>query len=290
MLDRELLRDNLRIAPEQPATALWRAIELGHLLRRKALPVDGRGLDLGCGNGLVTGLVRERSGARWEELVGVDSDPREAALARESGIYDAVHESPGDAIQVADGAFDFVFSNSVLEHVDELEPTVREVGRVLRPDGLFVFTVPSTFFPENLGRPGPVGRVATGARDVASYRAAIDRRLAHRRYLTLDEWRATLGSAGLELKESSGYLTRAETRRWALISNLTGGLLVRVTGGKRSPIELQRELRLRRSSPPFWLRAIGRTIGQLGALGLRADDRSPERGSGVLVVAQKTGG
>ena len=196
MLDRELLRDNLRIAPEQPATALWRAIELGHLLRSKALPAAGRGLDLGCGNGLVTGLVRERSGARWEELVGVDPDPREVALARESGIYDAVHESPGDAIEVADGAFDFVFSNSVLEHVDELEPTVREVGRVLRPGGLFVFTVPSPSFPENLGRPGPVGRLATGARDVASYRAAIDRRLAHRRYLTLDEWRATTRERG----------------------------------------------------------------------------------------------
>ena len=94
MLDRQLLRDNLRIAPEQPATALWRAIEIGHLLRRTALPVNGRGLDLGCGNGRVTGLVRDRSRARWE-LVGVDPDPREVALARESGIYEAVHEVDG---------------------------------------------------------------------------------------------------------------------------------------------------------------------------------------------------
>lgn len=289
MLDRQLLRDNLRIAPEQPATALWRAIEIGHLLRRTALPAKGRGLDLGCGNGSVTGLVRDRSRARWE-LEGVDPDPREVAMARESGIYEAVHEAPGDSIQVDNGAFDFVFSNSVLEHVDELEPTLREVARVLKAGGLFVFTVPSPSFPENLGRPGPIGRLATGARDVASYRAAIDRRLAHKRYLTLDEWRARLGTEGLELKDASGYMSRAETRRWALVSNLTGGLLVRITRGKRSPIELQRGLGLRRSSPPFWLRAIGQTIGRLGALGLGGDDRSPERGSAVLIVAQKTSG
>ena len=290
MLDRELLRDNLRIAPEQPATALWRTIELGHLLRRTALPPNGRGLDLGCGNGFVTGLVRDRSAGRWE-LVGVDPDPREVALARESGVYRTVYESTGDSIQAEDGEFDFVFSNSVLEHVDELEPTLREVGRVLKPGGLFVFTVPSPFFHENLGRPGLIGRLATGARDVASYRAAIDRRLAHRRYLSRDEWRAMLEREGsLKLKEASGYLTRAETRRWASVSNLTGGLIVRITGGDRSPLELQRDLGLRRSSPPFWLRAIGQSIGRIGALGLDGDDPSPERGSGMLIVAQRTEG
>ena len=95
-----------------------------------------------------------------------------------------------------------------------------------------------------------------------------------------------LGSGGLELKESSGYMSRAETQRWALVSNLTGGLLVRITGGKRSPIELQRELGLRRSSAPFWLRAVGQAVGRIGALGLRADERSPDRGSAMLIVAQ----
>ena len=219
--------------------------------------------------------------------MGVDPDPREAALARESGIYDAVHESTEGSNGLGDGTFDFVFSNSVLEHVDELEPTLREVERVLRIAGLFVFTVPSDSFPENLGRPGPIGRLATGARDVASYRAAIDRRLAHRRYLTLEKWEAALGGAGLELKEASRYLSRAETRRWALLSNLTAGPLVRVVGRGRSPIEVQRRLGGRRSSPPLWLRAIGQTIGRLGALGLADDGSSQERGSCLLVVAQK---
>lgn len=287
MLDRELLSDNLRIAPEQPATALWRTIELGHLLRRSVLPAEGHGLDLGCGNGSVTGLVRDRAGARWH-LEGIDPDPREAALARESAVYDVVHEAPGDSIQVADGAFDFVFSNSVLEHVDDLEPTIREVGRVLRPGGLFVFTVPSPYFPENLGQPGAIGRLATGAGDVASYRAAIDSRLAHLRYLSADEWKALLASAGIELTEVSGYLSRAETRRWALLSNLTGGMLVRIIGGKRSPLEVQRQLGLRRSRPPFWLRGIGQTVGRLGTLGLHDDGGSPERGSGMLIVARRS--
>jgi SAM-dependent methyltransferase len=289
MLDRQLLGDSLRLAPEQPATALWRAIEIGHLLQSAALPVNGRGLDLGCGNGGVTRLVLDHSGASWQ-LVGVDPDPGEVALARESGIYDTVLESTGDAIQVGDEAFDFVFSNSVLEHVDQLEPTLREVGRVLKFGGLFVFTVPSPSFADNLGHPGLIGRIATGASDVSSYRAAIDRRLAHRRYLTVDEWRAALASVGLELRDTSVYMSRAETRRCVLLSNLTAGLLVRITRGTRSPLELQRELGLRRSSPPFWLRAIGQTIGRLGAVGLDPDHGLPGRGSCLLVVAQRTSG
>src|SRR5262245_5309862 len=97
MLDRHLLRANLRIAPAQPATAFWRAIEIEHVRRSEALPRDGRALDLGCGDGRVTGLIRDLTKGSWH-LEGVDPDPGEAALARESGIYDAVHESTGDAL------------------------------------------------------------------------------------------------------------------------------------------------------------------------------------------------
>jgi SAM-dependent methyltransferase len=287
MLDRQLLDDNLRLAPMQPATALWRAIELGHLLGRAVLPTEGRGLDLGCGDGRIARLLRDRSAARWQ-LVGVDPDPGEAELARGSGVYESVLESSGESTGFAEGSFDFVFSNSVLEHVDELGPTLREVGRVLRPAGVFVFTVPSVAFPPNLGRPGRIARLATGARDAADYRAAVDVRLGHRRYLTVDEWNAALAEAGLEVTETSSYLTLAETRRWALLSNLTAGLLVRAVGRGRSPIELQRTLGLRRGTPALWIRALGEAIGRLGVLGLDGNARPGEPQSGLLVVACRT--
>ncbi len=56
-------------------------------------------------------------------------------------VYSAGSESEPVKLPYADGTFDAVFSIGVLEHVrefggNELE-SLREIGRVLRPDGLF---------------------------------------------------------------------------------------------------------------------------------------------------------
>ena len=41
-------------------------------------------------------------------------------------------------------AFDLVVSNHSLEHFVELEPTLREIGRVMRPGGTLYIAVPNT--------------------------------------------------------------------------------------------------------------------------------------------------
>jgi SAM-dependent methyltransferase len=285
-LDRNLLRRNLRLAPFQPATALWRTFETGHLLRTGVLPRFGRGLDLGCGDGGITELLRDALDARWR-LVGVDPDEDELALAVTRGVYESLEQADGAATSAEDASFDFVFSNSVLEHVEALEPTLREVARVLANGGSFVFTVPSSFFPENLGPPGLLGWLATGTRDPSEYRRAIDRRLAHRRYPSVEEWRVLLASSGLELVQASLFMSRAATRRWAVLSNATAGVLVRLSGRRASPIELQRRLGLRRRRPPGWLRLLATALGKPVALGLGRGEDEGERGSCLLIVARK---
>lgn len=288
MVHRALLRRNLELAPAQPATALWRAIEVEHLFSSRVLPAEGRGLDLGCGDGAVTALIRDTIGARWR-LVGVDPDPAECSLAAARGLYERVLEAEGSAVDEPDMSFDFVLSNSVLEHIESLESTLHEMRRLLKIGGKFIFTVPSEFFHENLGRPGLLGLIATSTRDVLEYRKEIDRRLGHVRYLTVDEWRAALASAGLGLDHASVYMSRVETRRWAILSNATAGLLVRVTGRRTSPIEIQRRLAIRRAEPPALLRRVGRALGEVGAAGLAGDPNGVGRGSCLLAVAYRPG-
>jgi len=53
--NQELLASFVGAYPAQPATAFWRAIEIG-VLARRGLPV-GLGLDLGCGDGILTDIL-----------------------------------------------------------------------------------------------------------------------------------------------------------------------------------------------------------------------------------------
>src|SRR5271155_2230473 len=69
----------MMVAPYQPATNFWRAIELPVLA--SALPKEGRGLDVGCGDGTLTTILRQLVGGTWD-LTGVDIDAPEIALAK----------------------------------------------------------------------------------------------------------------------------------------------------------------------------------------------------------------
>lgn len=235
MRDLALLGDFISAYPAQPATAFWRAIEIG-ALAEVGLP-QGRGLDLGCGDGKLTeillGLVGERT------LVGVDPDPLECDAARKFGFYQAVHAVSAASIPEADGSFDFVLSNSVLEHIPDLEPIIAEVGRLLRPDGEFYFTVPAPAFHHNL----------TGSLfphiPRSAYLEQLDKRLAHFHYLSPEQWTVICQANGLVVDDILGFIDATETRRWETLSRMTGGLLYAVAGSRARPIEIQRKLGMR---------------------------------------------
>lgn len=231
LLDR-LLREN----PFQPATGWWRAIELAAVIDYGIPP--GAGLDLGCGDGKLMRILIEAS-RPLPSLVGVDIDPLETRDAVESGVYRRVHTCPAERIPEADAAFDFVYSNSVLEHIENIESVIAEVGRVLRPGGRFLFTVPGANFHKCLA--GPLLPWS----DRRAYLDRIDRRCAHRRYWGDPQWRACLGRHGLEVVRTVEYLTAAQMRRWETLSRFTAGVLYAVFGERKRPIEIQRALKLR---------------------------------------------
>jgi SAM-dependent methyltransferase len=258
-----LFRNLMRTSPFQPATNLWRAVELD-AVQRHGLP-PGRGLDLGCGDGKLTCIVDDATrGAGARRWVGVDIDPLETSQAMACGRYDRVHTASAAAIPEPDASMDFVFSNSVLEHIGSIEDVLAEAARLLRPGGRFIATVPGPGFHRALR--GPL----VGGKDRDSYLRDIDTRCAHLRYWGTEEWRARLGQHGLVLQVATDYLTPKQTRRWELISNLTGGLLYALYGRRARPIEIQRRLGLRRTRPGL-TGAIGRALAPWLAAGCRLD-------------------
>jgi SAM-dependent methyltransferase len=270
-----LLRSLIRETPFQPATSWWRAVELAVVIRR-GLP-GGTGLDLGCGDGKLMRILLDAIGAS-PALVGVDLDPLETRDASASGVYRRVHTVPGDRIPEPDASFDFAFSNSVLEHIDDIEPVIAEIARLLRPGGVFLFTVPSDGFHDCLA--GPLFPWSNRE----DYLKAIDRRCAHRRYWSESQWRECLRRHALETVRAEPYLSLPEVRRWETLSRFTAGLLFGLVGGKMQPIEIQRALRLRKRALrlPDWVAALlaGAVSGGIDA------DPSPRFGC-LIVEARR---
>jgi SAM-dependent methyltransferase len=98
-------------------------------------------LDIGCGEGLFAKNV-------FAEKIdtGVDLDSRELDRARELDAYEELIQTKGNAIGKPSGSYKTVFSNSVLEHIPDIEPVFGEVYRLLAPRGKFYVTIPSHLF------------------------------------------------------------------------------------------------------------------------------------------------
>jgi SAM-dependent methyltransferase len=106
-------------------------------LVRSHLTPESRVLDLGCGRGGVVELF-------WRDVrfaAGLDPDSPSLAQHRSPGM--PVLRGVGERLPFAAGSFDLIVCLWVLEHVKEPALVLREVRRVLRPGGHFVFLTPN---------------------------------------------------------------------------------------------------------------------------------------------------
>ncbi|MBS9476699.1 methyltransferase domain-containing protein [Ancylobacter radicis] len=144
----------------------------------------GRGLDLGCGTGLVAARLADHVGA----LEGVDLSPNMIALARRRGVYERavagemvafLKERPAEDT-------DLIFAGDAFCYLDDLGPILAESARVLERGGLLAFTVET--------------------HDGAGILLRDTLRFAHAENYV----RATLAAAGLTLISCAAQSTRTE--------------------------------------------------------------------------------
>jgi len=159
-------------------------------------------LDIGCGEGLFAKVV-------FSEKIdtGIDPNPHELERARKLGAYEELIECSGDAIDKPDGYYNTVFSNSVLEHIPDIEPVFHEVHRLLARCGKFYVTVPSHRFDEY----SVVNQTlcAVGLRALADkYRLFFNRFWRHYHCHTPDGWSALAQRTGFAVTEIHTYGTK----------------------------------------------------------------------------------
>jgi SAM-dependent methyltransferase len=113
----------------------------------------GRILDYGCGAGRVVAAGR----AMGLDIYGTDmfygGSGTRADAARSGLLGEAIREMHGTAIPFPNDYFDLVTNNQVMEHVDDLEGTLAEIHRVLKPGGIVLSIFPS----RDVWREGHIG-------------------------------------------------------------------------------------------------------------------------------------
>ena len=139
-----------------------------------------RVLDVACG----PGLLLKAAIARGLRADGVDVSAEAIGMAKQLVPQATVQVGNAEALPFADGTFDCVTCLGSIERFLDRQKALREVARVLKPDGRFCV----------LGR-GPntvswrVWRQLLRQREVDSHQDA----------LTLDQWRSLFGAAGFEV-------------------------------------------------------------------------------------------
>jgi SAM-dependent methyltransferase len=206
----DLLWAHLRALPA--FRSLLRAVEAR--LYQALLPLDEPVLDLGCGDGHFTSVAFPRRLA-----AGIDLLPGVLREARNRGSYRVLAQARGDALPYADGRFATVVSNSVLEHIPDVEPVLAEIGRVLqepdetrgRPGGRFIFCVPSDHFTELLFFPRLFRRLRLGGL-ARAYERYFDRISRHHHCDGPEIWSGRLAGAQLRLVDAFYYFSERATR------------------------------------------------------------------------------
>jgi len=99
-------------------------------------------LDLGTADGLM--LDRLCQDLNIQTRVGLDF----SAELLKTNPHHTSHFIQAEAMELPfdDGVFDVVVATAVIEHVSEPEKMVAECNRVLRQDGICIFTTPDPFF------------------------------------------------------------------------------------------------------------------------------------------------
>ena len=107
-------------------------------------------LEVGCGNGIVSRyLATEYAG----EITGIDIDPEQIELAcKDTAGMPNIRFLEADAADLpfSDGSFDIVLSLGVLHHIHNWLDVLKEIKRILRPDGYFVYA--DIIYPERVTR------------------------------------------------------------------------------------------------------------------------------------------
>lgn len=98
--------------------------------------IDGRILDAGCGTGLILRKLPRGT-------VGVDINPRNIKRAKKHAPLAKVIQADIEKLPFKKETFSTIISTEVIEHQPDPKPTIAELFRVLKKNGVLIGSVPA---------------------------------------------------------------------------------------------------------------------------------------------------
>ena len=113
-----------------------------------------KALELGCGTGFFLLNLRQAGVLDCGYVTDISPGMVEVACrnARELGFDVEGRVADAESLPYGDGEFDLVVGHAVLHHIPDVEMALREVLRVLRPGGRFVFAGEPTRYGDVVAR------------------------------------------------------------------------------------------------------------------------------------------
>jgi len=203
------LDDFLRLY-SHPSAAFFRAVEAKalHSMCRK-MDFDLPSLDLGCGDGTIASLLFD---SRF--TYGVDNgEAKDVQTAIDKKIYSKVFIESAEKMTILSESVGFVFSNCVIEHIPNVDAVLREVSRILKPGGRFLFTVPSHLFPDYLYLTNAF--LSSGFAQLSrAYKYRRNKMLNQFHCYSVRDWDVLLRGKGLIVEASTYYMPKSGLMLW----------------------------------------------------------------------------
>lgn len=164
------------------------------LFQKYSKLLRGKILDFGCGDGFFSDLILGKQKIK----VGLDLFGNERVReAAEKNLYERVKLYDGNIIPYPDQYFNTVISNCVLEHIPNINLSLKEIYRILKPGGYFITSVMSDQWENNLFGSRIFGK---------KYLTYMRKTQVHFNLFSNNKWQAYFKDVGFNVESVDGYL------------------------------------------------------------------------------------
>ncbi|MFH1971050.1 MAG: class I SAM-dependent methyltransferase, partial [Patescibacteria group bacterium] len=189
-----------------PNDALLRAIETP--IWNKYSFKSKKSLAIGIGDGRYDSLIYKK---HKKIDVGIDIDKKSIESAQKVPLYKNVYCESAEKMHFKDKSFDLVLSNSTIEHIENDLKAISEISRVVKKGGIFLFSIPVKRFPQYLKN------IGVSKKEMRLF----DKRVVHKHYKSLEEWKRVLASNGFEIQNYVYYMDQKLLKAWWILFKIS---------------------------------------------------------------------